>query len=367
MGTHHEQPQGAVVNVSVCDVGFKDNYKGIHTYLALCICCVGTITNILNMVILTRREMINSTNSILTGLAVSDFLLLLEYLIYVSTYLRGDEHLWESYWHSVFVLFHAHFSQITHTISICLTVTLAVWRYIAICKPHLNLILCTLPRARCAVIMAYIISPIICVPNYFMYSIHQFPESSSNTSLYQVKLSSYSDMEVFQKIHFWLHSVVVKILPCILLTVLIFNIIRAMYVAKRRKVNLIKMGTPSMESVERKIPRMEKLTQKTTKMLLTVLFMFLITELPQGILVLITAIYGHSFLEDCYNQWGEVMDLLALINATVNFLLYCIMSHQFRFTFKHLCQPPKQQNLSPKWGPDTGSAQAATSGKPSQD
>lgn len=60
-----------------------------------------------------------------------------------------------------------------HTIAICLTITLAVWRYIAICKPHLNLFLCTLPRARLAVLVAYGISLILCIPNYLMYSIHQ--------------------------------------------------------------------------------------------------------------------------------------------------------------------------------------------------
>lgn len=33
---------------------------------------------------------------------------------------------------TVYLLFHMHFTQVLHTISISLTVTLAVWRYIAI-------------------------------------------------------------------------------------------------------------------------------------------------------------------------------------------------------------------------------------------
>ena len=37
-----------------------------------------------------------------------------------------------SYLWTFYLLFHSHFSQILHTISILLTVTLAVWRYIAI-------------------------------------------------------------------------------------------------------------------------------------------------------------------------------------------------------------------------------------------
>ncbi|XP_071533024.1 G-protein coupled receptor dmsr-1-like [Panulirus ornatus] len=155
-----------------CDVGFRDGYKEVHGYLALMICLVGAFTNVLNIIILTRREMINSTNTILTGLAVADFLLLVEYTVYASSYIKGQESLFDSYYHSVFILFHAHYTQVTHTIAICLTITLAVWRYIAICKPHLNLFLCTLPRARVAVFIAYLISPILSVPNYLMYSIH---------------------------------------------------------------------------------------------------------------------------------------------------------------------------------------------------
>lgn len=61
--------------------------------------------------------------------------------------------------------------QVVHTISICLAITLAVWRYIAICRPHLHLVLCTLPRSRIAVALAFSISFLITLPNFFMYAI----------------------------------------------------------------------------------------------------------------------------------------------------------------------------------------------------
>ncbi|XP_064109529.1 G-protein coupled receptor dmsr-1-like [Macrobrachium nipponense] len=339
-----------------CNVGFRDSYKEIHGYLAVVICVLGSITNVLNMIILTRREMINSTNTILTGLAVADFMLLVEYSSYAASYIRGQEEMFDSYYHSVFILFHAHFTQVTHTIAICLTITLAVWRYIAICKPHLNLFLCTLPRAKMAVLVAYVISPILSVPNYLMYSIHQQYDKRRNESLYLVDFSERAKNGPLQTIHFWLYSVIIKILPCILLTILIMLIIRAMYIAKRRKENLIKMGTPSMEA-DRKLPRMEKLTEKTTKMLLTVLLLFLVTELPQGILSLLSGIFGHAFFVQCYHHWGEVMDLLALINGAVNFFLYYIMSHQFRLTFRYFLHPPPPLNLSPRIPGETVSTQ----------
>nr|XP_027232265.1 sex peptide receptor-like [Penaeus vannamei] len=332
--------------------------QDVHGYLAVAICLVGAVTNVLNMIILTRREMVNSTNTILTGLAVADFLLLVEYSVYATTsYIRVHEKFFESYFLSVFILFHAHFTQVMHTIAICLTITLAVWRYIAICKPHLNLFLCTLPRARLAVLVAYGISLILCIPNYLMYSIHQTSDRN-NTSLYHVGLipQARATDGVLQSIHFWFYSVLIKIVPCLLLIFLIYFIIRAMYIAKRRKENLIKMGTPSMEG-DKKLPRMEKLTEKTTRMLLTVLLLFLLTELPQGVLVLLSGIYGQTFFRKCYLHWGEVMDLLALMNAAVNFLLYYVMSHQFRVTYRSLFSPPVPVNLSPRLPRDTVSTQ----------
>ncbi|KAK7066520.1 Serpentine type 7TM GPCR chemoreceptor Srw, partial [Halocaridina rubra] len=120
--------------------------------------------------------------------------------------------------------------------------------------------------------------------------------------------------------------------------------------------NLIKMGTPTMES-DRKLPRMEKITEKTSRMLLTVLLLFLVTELPQGILSLLSGIYGHKFFLQCYHHWGEVMDLLALINGTVNFLLYYVMSHQFRLTFSYLFRSPPPIILSPRLPRGTASTQ----------
>ena len=34
---------------------------------------------------------------------------------------------------------------------------------------------------------------------------------------------------------------------------------------------------------------------------------------------------------------GDVMDMMALINCSINFILYCLMSRQFRQTFKKIC------------------------------
>ena len=55
----------------------------------------------------------------------------------------------------------------------------------------------------------------------------------------------------------------------------------------------------------------------------------------QGTLGLLSAINGMQFYKECYNPLGDIMDMLALVNCSTNFLLYCFMSTQFR---KTLCK-----------------------------
>ena len=56
---------------------------------------------------------------------------------------------------------------------------------------------------------------------------------------------------------------------------------------------------------------------------------------------LLGAIHGDAFLKDCYNPLGDVMDAMALINSAINFILYCLMSKQFRKTFKQTFPAPR--------------------------
>ena len=72
-------------------------------------------------------------------------------------------------------------------------------------------------------------------------------------------------------------------------------------------------------------------TDRTTRMLVAVLVLFLVTEIPQGIMALLSGVLGRKFFTGCYTKgMGEILDLLALLNSAINFLLYCSMSRQFR-------------------------------------
>lgn len=113
-----------------------DIYKSeIHGVLSLMVCTFGIVANLLNIVVLTHKELsATPINRILTGLAVTDLLVMLEYVpfsIYMY-FVHVRSKLYFTYAGSLFILIHMHFSQLLHTISIFQTLTLAICRHVAI-------------------------------------------------------------------------------------------------------------------------------------------------------------------------------------------------------------------------------------------
>ena len=52
---------------------------------------------------------------------------------------------------------------------------------------------------------------------------------------------------------------------------------------------------------------------------------------------MLSAILGQQFFHECYNPVGEMMDMMALINSAANFILYFIMSSEFKKTLQKIC------------------------------
>lgn len=156
--------------------------------------------------------------------------------------------------------------------------------------------------------------------------------------------------ELLKKINFWVFSVGAKLVPCILLTYLSLTLIRALIEADKRKRRLKCGPTPSPRSSTSapsnscgpptsRVPAAthnSSQSDRTTRMLVAILLLFLLTEFPSGILVLLSGIIGDKFFQQVYTPLGELLDILALINSAINFILYCSMSAVFRQTFVEL-------------------------------
>ncbi|KAH3886489.1 G-protein coupled receptor dmsr-1-like [Dreissena polymorpha] len=327
---------------------FASTYKPIHGYFAAVVCVLGVLANILNIIVLTRKNMISSTNIILTGLAISDGLTMVFYLPFAiqSYVIYGSEPSVErdTIHNARYTLTYAIASVTLHSISIWLTVTLALFRYVFIRFPRIGAQHCNIQRAKTAVCAVVIGITIVCIPNSISYEFRsrREPKQSFNTSetegmiwFIDVRNGTHADM-LLAKFNFWIQAVIVKILPCFLLTMFSVLLVRTMQdVEKRRKKMITKRpvadgeSQPSCSSMTSKRSRQ---SQRTTRMLVTVVILFLLTEIPQGILSLLSGLI-EDFFHLIYTPLGDLLDILALINNGINFVLYCFMSKQFRDTF----------------------------------
>lgn len=212
--------------------------------------------------------------------------------------------------------------------------------------PEKNHTLCSETRCTLAIWICYILPVFLCIPSYYIFEISSIDieENQQNFTLYHTDLKEEvkSDTTLL-KINFWLFAVFIKLLPCIMLTIISIWLIKTLFDAKKRRQVLRGYDsfplTVDGKEVKRKSNKSERRSDRTTKMLVAVLLLFLVTEFPQGIFAFFIGLKGHDLFLQCYQRYGEVMDIFALTNGSINFILYCCMNRMFRTTFGQLFKP----------------------------
>nr|ACI90335.1 G protein-coupled receptor-like protein [Philodina roseola] len=345
-------------------VRYRDLYRNYHGIVSSFVCIFGLTCNLFNIIVLTRPSMRSSTNTILTSLATSDLLKMLFVLPSVILFycLPASEHKSEpnprSYFQIKFYMIQALFTLTSHCISTCrdllsvtdtssdvvlLTVFLAAFRYVFLsCQPTS---FSSAERTLIGVIIVVILSTILCVPSYLEHRIMATYHNSTSTwnsnqseiiITYRFEETHLSQLFSLREKIFVLHSIIFKLIPCLLILIFSCLLIQQLRHALEKSEMLNRHSTHGSSTTRNRARRREKENRRTTMMLVIVCVLFLVTELPQGALLLLTFLsktrseeYFHT-----YQQLGDTFDILALINNSVNFILYCLMSRAFRDTFK---------------------------------
>lgn len=310
-----------------CDLQtFSRSYQKVHGPLSLFVCFFGSIANILNIRVLTSREMRGPTNLILTGLAVSDLLVMLEYIPFsYNNYIDVEKKTFCShftYESAVFTKFHAIYSQMFHFTSCCLTIVLAIWRYLAIKNPNSGKYWCEWRKTLIVITITYLVCPSICCPLFFSYNISSLSvkcdvngriidndvSSSDEINREIIYITNY--VENYKALSFCIYSVVIKLVPCLLLTHLSIRLIILLFETKKRRkmlmtpdihLQIIRQGEPI---INRRMDK-DKQADRTSAMLVAVLILFLLTEFPQAILGFLSATKGEQFESECYVMLGK--------------------------------------------------------------
>ncbi|CCD65612.1 G-protein coupled receptors family 1 profile domain-containing protein [Caenorhabditis elegans] len=336
---------------------FQRWYQPIHGYVCVLICVFGIFTNFVHVAVLSRPNMRNSAvNCILTAVAVCDIGTMASYLIYIIHFvLRRNNSCTPTFTHSwlQFLLWHVVLSITLHTTSLWLAVAMAFIRRMTLRVTALNSQWQRPKFAWKLCLGIYMVVFVLCIPNMLVHEIARVEGNdwrpgktcqkfASNYSepVYTFMVShaaTINNCRLF-KWNIWMIGILFKIIPCILLIFLSFGLVSKIRDAEKHRRKLT--SVPSNASTDSKpLKKKNGTSDRTTLMLVVILLVFLITEFPQGIISILCAIFTTDVHRYLYFYIGDVLDLLSLVNSSVNFVLYCVMSSRYRQTFWEVIIP----------------------------
>ncbi|KAK5971796.1 DroMyoSuppressin Receptor [Trichostrongylus colubriformis] len=315
---------------------FSEVYTGFHRYVCLVVCIIGIVLNTLHFYVLSRRQMRAYTiNAVLCAMAVCDALTMSSYLIYIVNFRIFDSNgvVGYSYPWLVFLIAHVTSSIALHTCSLYLSVTMAYIRWTALDRLDAKWINDSALRHIfffTAFSVAFISIPTIMVHKIIPVSAVLQSNDTQYDNLYTVQLddTDFNGCTLFRA-NLWLTGIFFKAVPCALLLWFTIALIWKLCEMNEKRRQLRREGNTNRKCTKISI-------DKTTLMLIIMLVVFLCTELPQGLLAILSAMYPTQIQTMVYVHVGEVLDLLSLVNCLTSFVLYCCMSSTYRATVRAL-------------------------------
>ncbi|KAI6216710.1 7 transmembrane receptor [Aphelenchoides fujianensis] len=296
---------------------FRSFYGPIHGYICVFLCIFGFTSNLIHVIVLTRRSMRSSAvNAIMTAVALCDMGTMLSYLG-VHLPLCAEEsgcervvnesgkeanrlqNVLSNLW-MYFLLAHMFLSITLHTTTLWLAVLMAFMRIMTLKSAVLNSKYQNSRLAKRISLGVFLLVIVFTIPTFLVHEIVEYPldrwEPVFNECQHYGFPVNYSEpiytlarspraqtngCRLF-KWNLWLTGLLFKVIPCLLLIFLSSSLLLKLRRAeKKRQVLLLNSGSDGSKRIA---------SDRTTAMLLAILAVFLITEMPQGVLSILSAV-----------------------------------------------------------------------------
>ncbi|XP_060663337.1 sex peptide receptor [Drosophila nasuta] len=299
------------------------------------------ISNSLIVLVLSKKSMATPTNFVLMGMAICDMLTVVfpaPGLWYMYTFGNHYKPMHPVSFCLAYSIFNEMMPAMCHTISVWLTLALAVQRYIYVCHAPMARTWCTMPRVKRCTFYIALLAFLHQLPRFFdrTYLPMDIEWNGNLTEVCHVETSlwvhEYIGVDLYYTSYYLFRVLFVHFLPCIILVTLNILLFAALRQAQERRKLLFR---------ENRKKECKKLRDSncTTLMLIVVVTVFLIAEIP---IAVVTSMHIVSSLIIEFLDYGIANIFIMLTNFflvlsyPINFGIYCGMSRQFRETFKEI-------------------------------
>jgi hypothetical protein len=181
------------------------------------------------------------------------------------------------------------------------------------------------------IVIVFIATNLATIPFYFYYEVFDLAEGDGNFTGFWIRKTTFAVNHVdYQTTLAWVYGVIFKVGPSIAMCFLCALMIRKLRNADDRRANM-------SNAIGNDVGRIPSGYYRTTVMLVIVVLIYVLTELPIGIMSFVSGLQyteSHFFYFLLYSYVGDLLDTLTVINGTVNLVVYYTMSRQYRNEFK---------------------------------
>jgi len=310
----------------------------LYTVVGGTLCVFGLVGNALAFVVLyfggDNSTKTAATTLLLRALAVADSLVLLTCLpLYVLEpvniyaghtgtfhhfYMVAMPYLWPLYLMSL-------------TATVLLTVLVSFHRYTAVCKPYQSATLSSLSYIRCHIGYVAVAAVLYNIPRFFEYrQVDVFCPTHDGGRFKAASMHLFTavgENRIFRVVYDnILYFIVMLGGPLILLAFLNAKLIAALKERSRKRREMGRVATTMTGHTQ------QQQQQDLTVMLVVVVFVFIVCQTPTFVDRIIWA-----FVDENQRRCGHwhyfytaVGDLMAILNSSVNFIVYVLASRKFR-------------------------------------
>ncbi|RUS81523.1 hypothetical protein EGW08_010693 [Elysia chlorotica] len=330
-----------------------------HVLMPL-VCSLGILGNGLSVCVLTRREMAAATTCFLTAMAVSDILLL---GLQVPTFFQLNPYIAASDGFKRFIrsytILRYVMTNVFITCTCWLTVAVTTERFISLRFMFHPRLVCTLFRARLAIIAVFILSFVFHFSKFFEYVPNE--DLSSPRPVLETYLVHMPSYETYLHVTNILLAVII---PVFLLVVANSFLVFFLATHRRRMLRHRKASSASPAALDGAPGSMDQGSGRgatsggtmtsvdmmhVSAIVVATVLVFLACHSVGVYLALTIASKGRPwvFQRPAYIAMKHVNTVLVMFNSSVNFLLYCAISRKFRKVFMRVVR----RRLA-RWGVD---------------